>query len=206
MASARVSRLHEHIPYVLHAGGCEYRVAYTPAESDSRMFGGNSNWRGPIWMPMNVLLIRALQQFHATTATTSRGCPTGSGRRDDPLRGREGDSHRLHRIFLRDEHGRASGLRRYAMVPAGPALARPCAGIEETRKPPGDAGGSSSPVNGDDHTGKRLAGKPHEPFERADGGRAKARPPPTLQAGAPAEGPNGPRKGVKERATRSDVS
>src|SRR4051812_21184484 len=57
----------------------------------------------------------------------------------------------------------------------------PCAGIEETRKPPGDAGGSSSPVNGDDHTGKRLAGKPHEPFERADGGRAKARPPPTLQ-------------------------
>jgi len=57
---------------------------------------------------------------------------------------------------------------------------RPCAGIEETRKPPGDAGGSSSPVNGDEHTGKRLAGKPHEPFERADGGRAKARPPPTL--------------------------
>ena len=60
---------------------------------------------------------------------------------------------------------------------------RPCAGIEETRKPPGDAGGSSSPVNGDDHTGKRLAGKPHEPFERADGGRATARPPPTLQYG-----------------------
>ena len=59
---------------------------------------------------------------------------------------------------------------------------RPCAGIEETRKAPGDAGGSSSPVNGDDHTGKRLAGKPHEPFERADGGRAKARPPPTLQS------------------------
>src|SRR3954454_6041120 len=57
----------------------------------------------------------------------------------------------------------------------------PCAGIEEPRKPPGDAGGSSSPVNGDDHTGKRLAGKPHEPFERADGGRATARPPPTLQ-------------------------
>ena len=55
---------------------------------------------------------------------------------------------------------------------------RPCAGIEETRKAPADAGGSSSPVNGDDHTGKRLAGKPHEPFEPADGGRAKARPPP----------------------------
>ena len=68
---------------------------------------------------------------------------------------------------------------------------RPCAGIEETRKPPGDAGGSSSPVNGDDHTGKRLAGKPHEPFERADGGRAKARPPPTLHRRSrvtPAEG------------------
>src|SRR3954470_14686317 len=68
---------------------------------------------------------------------------------------------------------------------------RPCAGIEETRKPPEEAGGSSSPVNGDDHTGKRLAGKPHEPFERADGGRAKARPPPTLHRRSrvtPAEG------------------
>ena len=65
---------------------------------------------------------------------------------------------------------------------------RPCAGIEETRKAPGDAGGSSSPVNGDDHTGKRLAGKPHEPFERADGGRAKARPPPTLPRAPHAHG------------------
>src|SRR5215218_2130013 len=68
-----------------------------------------------------------------------------------------------------------------AEVPTSSQSERPCAAIEETRKPPGDAGGSSSPVNGDDHTGKRLAGKPHEPFERADGGRAKARPPPTLQ-------------------------
>src|SRR4051794_39499511 len=66
-------------------------------------------------------------------------------------------------------------------VRTGAKCKSPCAGIEEPRKPPGDAGRSSPPVNGDDHTGRRLAGKPHEPFERADGGRATARPPPTLQ-------------------------
>src|SRR4051794_34651488 len=67
-------------------------------------------------------------------------------------------------------------------VRTGAKCKSPCAGIEEPRKPPGDAGRSSPPVNGDDHTGKRLAGKPHEPFERADGGRAKARPPPTIHS------------------------
>ena len=68
-----LSRHHAEHPYVVHASdGTEYRVGYLPAESDTGMFGGNSNWRGPIWMPVNVLLIRALLQFYRTTATTSR--------------------------------------------------------------------------------------------------------------------------------------
>ena len=73
--------MHEQHPYVLHVGGKEYQVAYTPAESDSGMFGGNSNWRGPVWLPMNVLLIRALVQFHAYYGDSFRvECPTGSGK------------------------------------------------------------------------------------------------------------------------------
>ena len=67
-----VSKCHEQHPYVVHVGGKEYRVAYQPAESDTAMFGGNSNWRGPVWIPMNVLLIRALLPVpRATTATRS---------------------------------------------------------------------------------------------------------------------------------------
>ena len=55
-----LSKFHERHPYVFHVGGQEYRVEYLPAESDSGMFGGNSNWRGPIWFPVNALIIRAL--------------------------------------------------------------------------------------------------------------------------------------------------
>ena len=60
-----LSRYHEEHPYVFRVGSQEYRVSYLPAESDSGMFGGNSNWRGPIWMPVNGLIIRALLQYYA---------------------------------------------------------------------------------------------------------------------------------------------
>ena len=59
-----LSRYHAEHPYVFHVGDQEYRVSYLPAESDSGMFGGNSNWRGPIWMPVNALIIRALLQYY----------------------------------------------------------------------------------------------------------------------------------------------
>src|SRR5262249_45246536 len=59
-----LSKFHETHPYVLRIGGQEYRVDYRPAESNSWMFGGNSNWRGPIWMPLNILIIRALMSFY----------------------------------------------------------------------------------------------------------------------------------------------
>ena len=67
-----LSRFHADHPYVFNVGGQEYRVAYVPGESDTGMFGGNSNWRGPIWMPVNALIIRGLMQYSPTTATRSR--------------------------------------------------------------------------------------------------------------------------------------
>ena len=77
-----LSRYHATHPYVVHAGGQEYRVSYLPAESDTGMFGGNSNWRGPIWMPVNALIIRALLQYYLYYGDDfTVECPTGSGRR-----------------------------------------------------------------------------------------------------------------------------
>ena len=76
-----LSRYHADHPYVIQAGGQEYRVSYLPAESDTGMFGGNSNWRGPIWMPVNALIIRALLQYYSYYGDEfTVECPTGSGR------------------------------------------------------------------------------------------------------------------------------
>ena len=64
MVSVLFPKFHEKNPYVMYADGQEYSVDYLPAESNTGMFGGNSNWRGPVWMPINIMLIRALQQFY----------------------------------------------------------------------------------------------------------------------------------------------
>ena len=102
-----LSRAHKEHPYVFRFGRGEYRVDYQPAESDSGMFGGNSNWRGPIWMPMNVLLIRALLQFYMYYGDSfTVECPTGSGRRMHLFDVAKEIATRLSRIFLRDEQGR----------------------------------------------------------------------------------------------------
>ena len=80
---------------------------YLPAESDSGMFGGNSNWRGPIWFPVNALIIRALLQFYLYYGDTFKvECPTGSGNRMNLFEVAMEISRRLESIFLRDEHGR----------------------------------------------------------------------------------------------------
>ena len=89
-------------------------MGYLPAESDSGMFGGNSNWRGPIWMPVNALLIRALMSFYLYYGDNFKiECPTGSGNTDEPLRGSQEIANRLTRIFLRDASRTAPGLRRH---------------------------------------------------------------------------------------------
>ena len=102
-----LSRYHADHPYVIQAGGQEYGVNYLPAESDTGMFGGNSNWRGPIWMPVNVLIIRALLQYylyHGDEFTVE--CPTGSGRLMNLYQVAEEIARRLGNIFLKNEHGR----------------------------------------------------------------------------------------------------
>jgi Mannosylglycerate hydrolase MGH1-like glycoside hydrolase domain len=102
-----VSRWHGQHPYVVQASGRAYRVDYEPAESSTDMFGGNSNWRGPVWLPMNALLIRALFQFYAYYGDSFRvECPTGSGRLMTLFEVATEISDRLQRIFLRDETGR----------------------------------------------------------------------------------------------------
>jgi hypothetical protein len=102
-----LSRFHADHPYVFHAEGREYRVSYLPAESDTGMFGGNSNWRGPIWMPVNGLIIRALLQYYAYYGDDFKvECPTGSGRLMTLYQVAEDISRRLANIFLKDKDGR----------------------------------------------------------------------------------------------------
>ena len=108
-----LSRYHADHPYVIHAGGQEYRVAYLPAESDTGMFGGNSNWRGPIWMPVNALIIRALLQYYAYYGDDfTVECPTGSGRQMNLYQVAEEIARRLASIFLRGRGRPPAGLRR----------------------------------------------------------------------------------------------
>jgi hypothetical protein len=102
-----LSRFHAEHPYVLNAGGREYRVDYLPAESDSGMFGGNSNWRGPVWMPVNGLIVRALLQYYTYYGDSfTVECPTGSGRMMTLYQVAEELSRRLSNIFLKDADGR----------------------------------------------------------------------------------------------------
>jgi hypothetical protein len=102
-----LSRRHAEHPYVFNAGGQEYRVGYVPGDSDSGMFGGNSNWRGPIWMPMQLMLIRALvnQYAHLGNSFTVE-CPVGSGRQLNLLEVSQELARRLSRLFLRNQDGR----------------------------------------------------------------------------------------------------
>jgi hypothetical protein len=101
-----LSRFHQKHPFVMNVTGQEYRVTYLPAESDTGMFGGNSNWRGPIWMPVNGLIIRALLQYYSFFGNGfTVECPTGSGRRMNLYQVAEEISRRLANIFLRDKDG-----------------------------------------------------------------------------------------------------
>jgi hypothetical protein len=102
-----VSRYHLEHPYAFNLGGQEYKVQYLPAESNNGMFGGNSNWRGPVWMPMNGLLIRGLinlYQFYGDDFKVE--CPTGSGKYMTLFEVAKELGRRLSSIFLRDPNGR----------------------------------------------------------------------------------------------------
>ncbi|HUN28532.1 MAG TPA: glucosidase, partial [Alphaproteobacteria bacterium] len=101
-----LSRYHKEHPFVLRLDGHEYSVDYEPAESTSGLFGGNSNWRGPVWYPLNYLLIEALQKFHYYYGSTLKvESPTGSGNECDLWEVSAMLSSRLINIFLPDVEG-----------------------------------------------------------------------------------------------------
>jgi len=116
-----LSRVHAEHPYVLEAGGTEYRVSYAPGESTTLLFGGNSNWRGPIWFPINYLLIEALERLHHFYGDTFQvECPTGSGHLMNLGAVAADLWSRTTRIFLPDADGRRpchGGEERYASDP-----------------------------------------------------------------------------------------
>ncbi len=102
-----LSRFHAEHPFIFNVDGQEYRVSYLPAESDTGMFGGNSNWRGPIWMPVNALILRALLNYYVYYGDDFKvECPTGSGQLMTLYQVAEEISRRLSSIFLKDKDGR----------------------------------------------------------------------------------------------------
>lgn len=102
-----LSKYHQEHPYVFRCGGLTHRVEYVPGEADTDLFGGNSNWRGPVWFPLNYLLIEALERYYHFFGDTFKvECPTGTGRWMN-LHEVAGElSRRLINIFLPDENGR----------------------------------------------------------------------------------------------------
>jgi hypothetical protein len=102
-----LSKFHERHPFVFHVEGQAHVVSYLPAESDNGMFGGNSNWRGPVWMPVNVLIVRGLMNlygFYGDDLTVE--CPTGSGNRMTLFEVAKEITRRLSAMFLRDASGK----------------------------------------------------------------------------------------------------
>ena len=102
-----LSRYHLDHPFVFNVGNQEYKVQYLPGESNTGMFGGNSNWRGPVWMPVNALIIRALLNLYNFYGDEFKvQCPTGSGRYMTLFEVAQEISRRLTSSFLRDDKGR----------------------------------------------------------------------------------------------------
>jgi hypothetical protein len=102
-----LSRFHLTNPYTLKLDGREHRVDYEPGDSTTKLFGGNSNWRGPVWFPVNYLLIESLQKFHWYLGDDFKvECPTGSGQMMTLAQVAAEISRRLSHLFLRGEDGR----------------------------------------------------------------------------------------------------
>jgi hypothetical protein len=116
-----VSRHHADHPYVVNLDGQDYRIGYEPAESQTGLFGGNSNWRGPIWLPMNYLVVEALRKYHAYYGDhCTAEVPRGSGNRVTLDLAADELSRRLSALFLRDASGTRPGLGDVAIFQTDP--------------------------------------------------------------------------------------
>ncbi|HEY1786559.1 MAG TPA: glucosidase [Verrucomicrobiae bacterium] len=116
-----LSKIHEKQPYRFRMCGCAYEVSYWPAESRSRLFGGNSNWRGPVWMPMNYLFIESLQKFHYYYGDDFKiECPTGSGKYMTILEVSRELSRRLTRLFVKGDDGQRPVLKYHPKLASDP--------------------------------------------------------------------------------------
>jgi hypothetical protein len=101
-----MSKVHELNPFELSVDGQNFSVAYTPGESDSHMFGGNSNWRGPIWFPVNYLLIESLHQYYSFYGDDFKiECPKGSGKMMNLKQVAQEIAQRLTKLFMPDDNG-----------------------------------------------------------------------------------------------------
>lgn len=116
-----LSKIHEQNPYEYYVGGHVHRVSYVPAESDSGMFGGNSNWRGPIWMPVNVLLVMSLKRYHLAFGDDLKvECPVGSGCFMNLSQAADEIARRLAAVFTRGSDGRRPVLGDVALFQEDP--------------------------------------------------------------------------------------
>jgi Glycosyl hydrolase family 63 C-terminal domain len=116
-----VSKVHEREPFRFEAGGQIFEVGYWPAESRGGLFGGNSNWRGPVWMPINYLLIESLQHFHHYYGDDFKvECPTGSGKFITLVEVADELSRRLTRLFLKGEDGQRPVLKYHPKLATDP--------------------------------------------------------------------------------------
>ncbi len=116
-----LSRAHRDDPFVFHHNGDSFCVKYLPAESDSRVFGGNSNWRGPIWMPVNYLLIESLYEFHRYYGDDFRvEYPTGSGQKFSLEEIADELARRVTTLFLKDKDGLRPVMAAYPMLEDDP--------------------------------------------------------------------------------------
>ena len=122
-----LSKVHEREPFRFEAGGQTYEVGYWPAESRGGLFGGNSNWRGPVWMPINYLLIESLQKFHHYYGDDFKvECPTGSGKFITLNEVADELTRRLTRLFLKGEDGQRPVLKYHPKLATDPHFRITC--------------------------------------------------------------------------------
>jgi len=118
-----VSRFHAATPYVFEHAGNRFSVGYVPGESETGLFGGNSNWRGPVWMPVNYLLVESLREFHRYYGDDFKvECPVGSGRRRSLREVADALSYRLAGLFLRGADGRRPAMGEHTLLQNDPAF------------------------------------------------------------------------------------